>query len=293
MYPRITFNEDKETFTEGDWDFPDRIRAAATRIPVELKQYLEAHPVARRNLDHVRWTADHGHSIAEIQYLWKKVQQIKDAATACSTEGRSEDCWSDDVVLEMLRLGADWSGLQSKVMVANLYVHMQAAEDKFTKISRKSVQVDEPALLPTRNSQRVTSMKVDYGYCLEPTFKEEELIENVLRNMPDDFPSISQSSTPMLRNEHSSATLRSKKPFGNKDPAPQLGIWCTAGLAKLSHLARNSRKKSDEGAMLQESVVPGHPCWSVEGNRWQLYMERRLSSAHTVSQSNRWALNQH
>ena len=282
MYLRITFNEDKEIFTDLDWNFPDRVKLAASRIPVELKPYLEAYPVARRNLDHVRWTADHGHSITEVEYLWEKVQQIKDAVTACSMEGRSGDCWSDEVVLEILRLGVKWSGLQPNVMVANLYVLMQVVKDTFAKNSRKSLQVDEPALLPARNYQRVMSKKVDYGLCLVPTMEEEELIENVLRDMPDELPSISQSSTPMLRKRALFCNVEIRKPYENQEPAPQLGVWCTAGLAKLSNLARDSRKKGVETMMLQESVVPSQPCWSVKGHLWQLYMARRQSSAETV-----------
>jgi hypothetical protein len=92
MHPRITFSEDKKTFTEQDWEFPDRVRKAAVQIPQELREALEAHPVARRNLDNVKWQNNHNHSRTEIQALWTKVQDIEAAATMCSREARSEDC---------------------------------------------------------------------------------------------------------------------------------------------------------------------------------------------------------
>lgn len=120
MYPRVTFNEDKRTFTDEDWKLPDRIRKAAVNIPKEMREDLEGHPVARRNLDHVKWQEDHRHSLSEIRDFWIKVQSIEEAATVCSKEARSEDSWSDDVVLEIMKLALGWSGLRNKLMVANL-----------------------------------------------------------------------------------------------------------------------------------------------------------------------------
>jgi hypothetical protein len=120
VYPRIKFNEDKRTFTDQDWELPDRIRKAAVEIPKEIQEDLERHPVARRNLDHVKWQEDHGHSLPEIRDFWIKVQSIEEAATVYSKEARSEDSWSDDVVLEIMRLALNWSGLRDKLMVANL-----------------------------------------------------------------------------------------------------------------------------------------------------------------------------
>ena len=112
MYPRITINEDKKTFTDQDWDLPDRVRKAAVKIPMEMREHLERHPVARRDLDHVKWQADHGHTLPEIRDFWTKIQSIEEAATICSREARSEDSWSDDVVLEIMRLALTWSGLK-------------------------------------------------------------------------------------------------------------------------------------------------------------------------------------
>ncbi|KIX02388.1 uncharacterized protein Z518_08329 [Rhinocladiella mackenziei CBS 650.93] len=95
---------DKRTFTDQDWELPDRIRKAAVKILNELREDLEGHPVARRNLDHVKWQEDHSHSLLEIRDSWINVQSIKEAAIICSREARSEDSWSDDVVLEIMRL---------------------------------------------------------------------------------------------------------------------------------------------------------------------------------------------
>ena len=76
--------------------------------------------MARRNLDHVKWQEDRSHSSSEIRDFWIKVQSIEKAATVCSREARSEDSWSDDVVLEIMRLALSWSGLENKLMIANM-----------------------------------------------------------------------------------------------------------------------------------------------------------------------------
>lgn len=152
----------------------------------------------------------------------------------------------------------------------------------YTEVCSKSVGVDQPALLPTRNFQRVVSKKVYYGFCLQPDAEEEIMIENVLRNMSDELPSISQSAVPMLRKRALFCNLEIKKPYGNKDPVPQLGVWSIAGLTKLSNLARESRKKVGETLMLEDPEVPVLPNWSVEGHRWQFYLGRRCSPAETV-----------
>lgn len=120
MYPRITFNEDQNTFTDQDWGLADRVRKVAVEIPKEMREGLEGHPGARRNLDHVKWQEDHSHSLSEVRDFWMKVQCIEKAATICSKEARSEDSWSDDVVLEIMRLALNWSGLGKKLMIANL-----------------------------------------------------------------------------------------------------------------------------------------------------------------------------
>jgi len=99
---RVTFNEDKRTFTDEDWKLPDLIRKAAVNIPKEMREDLEGYPVARRNLDHVKWQEDHRHSLSEIRDFWISVQSIEEAATVCSKEARSEDSWSDDVVLDII-----------------------------------------------------------------------------------------------------------------------------------------------------------------------------------------------
>ncbi|KIW75171.1 hypothetical protein Z517_11943 [Fonsecaea pedrosoi CBS 271.37] len=249
-----------------------RIRKAAVNIPKEMREDLERHPVARRNLNQVTWQEDHRHSLSEIRDFWIKVQSIEEAATICSKEGRSEDSWSDDVVLEIIRLALSWSGLRNKVMLANL----------------KSVGVDQPALLPMRNLHRVVPNKIDYGLRLQPDAEEEVMIENVLRNMSDELPSISQSAVPMLRKRALFYNLEIKKPYGNKDPVPQLGVWSIAGLTKLSNLARESHKKIGETTMLEDPEVPVLPSWSVEGHRWQFYLGRRCSSAETVIQGPFW-----
>lgn len=145
--------------------------------------------------------------------------------------------------------------------------------------------MDQPALLPTRNLQRVTSKKVDYGFCLQPDAKDEISIENVLREMNDTKPSISQSAVPMLRKRALFCNLEIKKPYGNQDPAPQLGVWSMAGLTKLSNLARDSRNKLGKALFLEDPEVPVLPSWSVDGHRWQFYIGRRCSPAETVCMS--------
>lgn len=120
MYPRIPFNEDKKTFTDREWDLLDRVRQAAVKVPMEMREHLERHPVARRNLDCVKWQEDDSYSLLEIRDFWAKVQSIEEAATLCSREARSEDSWSDDVVLDIMRLAITWSGLSRRLMVANL-----------------------------------------------------------------------------------------------------------------------------------------------------------------------------
>jgi hypothetical protein len=147
--------------------------------------------------------------------------------------------------------------------------------------------VDEPSLLPTRNLQRVTSKRVDYGFCLQPDAEEEVLIENILRSMTDDLPSISQSSAPMLRKRGLFCHLEIKKAYGGQDPAPQLGIWSTAGLTKMSNLARESRNTTSGTSLSNDPIIPRLPCWTVDGHRWQFYVGIRQSSAETVCQRER------
>ncbi|KAH0845694.1 hypothetical protein FOPE_12479 [Fonsecaea pedrosoi] len=77
MYPRITFNEDKRTFTDDDWELPDSMRKAAVNIPKEMREDLERHPVARRNLNQVTWQEDHRHSLSEIRDFWIKSRALK------------------------------------------------------------------------------------------------------------------------------------------------------------------------------------------------------------------------
>ncbi|RMZ85138.1 hypothetical protein DV738_g32, partial [Chaetothyriales sp. CBS 135597] len=273
MYPRIRFNEDSETFTDEEWELPDRIRKASVRVPEQMRGYLEEHPFARRNLDNIKWqeAGDHSHTLSQMQDFWARVQRIAKAAALCSGEIRSEESWSDDVVLEILRLALSWSGLEDKLMVANL----------------KSVKVDQPALLPVRNLQRVASKKVDYGFCLKPTPEEGTMILNVLQNMSDPLPSINQSAVPMLRNRALFSSLEIKKAYGNQDPVPQLGVWSTAGLTKLSSLARDSKKRmmmmaGEEPVFIEEPDVPILPSLTVEGHRWQVRIARRCSPAETV-----------
>lgn len=142
--------------------------------------------------------------------------------------------------------------------------------------------MDQPALLPTCNLQRVVSKKIDYGLCLQPDAEEEAMIENVLRNMSDELPSISQSAVPMLRKRALFSNLELKKPYGNQDPAPQLGVWSMAGLTKLSNLAREAQAKMSETVLLEVPEIPGLPSWCVEGHRWQFYLGRRISPSETV-----------
>lgn len=62
-----------------------------------------------------------GKRITAIRFLRYGISgRIEEAATVCSREVRSEDSWSDDVVLEIMRLALTWSGLRNKLMVANL-----------------------------------------------------------------------------------------------------------------------------------------------------------------------------
>ncbi len=131
----------------------------------------------------------------------------------------------------------------------------------------KSVVVDQPALLPIRNLRHVVSKKIDYGLCLQPDAEEEAMIENVLRNTSDELPSISQSAVPILRKRALFCNLEIKKPYGNQDPVPQLGVWSMAGLTKLSNLARESQAHMGESVFLEDPEIPVLPSWSVEGHR--------------------------
>ena len=152
-----------------------------------------------------------------------------------------------------------------------------------TNICRKSVNVDQPTLLPTRNTQRVTSKRVDYGFCLQPDDEEKKQIETVLACMADEIPSISQSITPMLRKRPLFCNIEIKKAYGGRDPGPQLGIWCSAGLTKMAHLARQVQMRSAEAfSSLDKLDVPPIPCWTVDGHPWQFYVARRRSSAEVV-----------
>jgi hypothetical protein len=152
----------------------------------------------------------------------------------------------------------------------------------YTDVCSKSIGVDQPALLPIRHYQRIVSKKIDYSLCLQPDAEEEIMIENVLRNMNDELPSLSQSAVPMLRKRALFCNLEIKKPYGNQDPVPQLGVWSMAGLTKLTNLARECQNKMGETLTLQDPEVPVLPSWSVEGHRWQFYLGRRCSSAETV-----------
>ena len=152
-----------------------------------------------------------------------------------------------------------------------------------TLVYSKSIVVDQPTLLPTRNLLRVTSKRVDYGLCLQPDEAEMNQIEDVLAAMTDDVPSINQSAVPMLRKRALFCNLEIKKAYGGQDPRPQLGIWCSAGLTKMMNLVRDSRKELDDIDSSSDRLeVPPILCWTVDGHRWQLYVARRRSSAKVV-----------
>jgi hypothetical protein len=119
---------------------------------------------------------------------------------------------------------------------------------------------------------------VDYGLCLQPDEVEMSQIEDVLAAMPDDVLSINQSTTPMLRIRPLIRNLEIKKAYGGQDPGSQLGIWCSAGLTKMTNLVRDSRKELNDDSL----IMPPIPCWTVDGHRWQLYVARRRSSARVV-----------
>ena len=143
--------------------------------------------------------------------------------------------------------------------------------------------MDQPALLPTRNMQRVTSKRVDYGLCIQPDEQEKKQIENILARMTDEVPSISQSTTPMLRKRPLFCNIEIKKAYGGQDPGPQLGVWCSANLTKMANLAREKRTRiAEPDSSLDGSDVPPIPCWTVDGHRWQFYVARRRSSAEMV-----------
>jgi hypothetical protein len=94
--------------------------------------------------------------------------------------------------------------------------------------------------------------------------------------MTDEVPSISLSTTPMLRKRALFCNIEIKKPYGGRDPGPQLGIWCSASLNKMANLVR---EKKDRMGVLE---VPLIRCWTVDGHRWQLYIARRRSSDQVV-----------
>ena len=120
MYPRIIFVEDLRRLEQEDWEFVDRIRTAAETLPIELKDYINNHPVGRRFLRQVQWQEGPAPEGSNMEELWQKVEELEDAANECSEEGQPEDCWSDDVVLELLRLSIRTARVQGRVKVANL-----------------------------------------------------------------------------------------------------------------------------------------------------------------------------
>ena len=143
--------------------------------------------------------------------------------------------------------------------------------------------MDPSALLPSRNMQRVMSKRVDYGLCIQPDEREKKQIEHLLACMTDEVPSISQSTAPVLRKRPLFCNIEIKKAYGGRDPGPQLGIWCSAGLTKMANLAHDKRTliaSSDSSPDILD--VPPIPCWTVDGHRWQLYVARRRSSAEIV-----------
>ena len=121
MYPRIIFVEDLRRLGQEDWTFVDRIRTAAETLPIELKDYISKHPVGHRSLRQVQWHEEPAREGIDMEELWQKVEELEDAANECSEEGQPEDCWSDDVVLELLRLSVRTARVQPNVKVANLY----------------------------------------------------------------------------------------------------------------------------------------------------------------------------
>lgn len=134
-------------------------------------------------------------------------------------------------------------------------------------------------LLPTNNIQRVTSKRVDYGFCLQSDNKAAQATENMLASMTGDIPSVSQSATPMLRKRPLFCNIEIKKPYGGQDPGPQLGVWCCAGLTKMANLSRGSQLRPHEQTVVD---LPPIPCWTVDGHRWQLYVARRRSPSEVV-----------
>lgn len=120
MYPRITFENIIETFSGKDWELAERISKAAAQIPKEMWENLQENPVDRMKSKDIEWQEDDSHSLSEIRDFWIKVKSIQKAANLCVKEDRSEDSWSDDVILEIMKLALGWSGLGEKLIIANL-----------------------------------------------------------------------------------------------------------------------------------------------------------------------------
>ena len=127
--------------------------------------------------------------------------------------------------------------------------------------------------------QRVTSKRVDYGFCLQSDNEAAQAIENMLASMTDGTSSVSQSESSMLRKRPLFCNIEIKKSYGGQDPGPQLGVWSCAGLTKMANLSRDSRLRPDEQAVVD---LPPIPCWTVDGHRWQLYVARRRSPSEVV-----------
>jgi hypothetical protein len=147
--------------------------------------------------------------------------------------------------------------------------------------------VDPPELLPTYGVARAAAKRVDYGLSLHPDEDDEKQINKYLAGMMDETPSLNLSTVPKLWTSPLFCNIEIKKPFGGQDPAPQLGIWCAAGLTKMASLARRRMgpgapqdampEISDRPKIFDDLKLPPIPCWTVDGHRWRLFVARRLS----------------
>ena len=86
---------------QEEWEIVDRIRMAAETFPIELKDHIDKHPVGRRSRRCPMVQDAPFQEPSTVEELWRKVEEIEDAANECSEEARPEDCWSDDVVLKI------------------------------------------------------------------------------------------------------------------------------------------------------------------------------------------------
>jgi len=103
---------------EHDREFFDSIRDAAEVLPFSLKDKFESHPVVKGALKRVVWTT----AVDEFRAdeLWVAARKIEDNARLCHAEDRPEESWSDQVVLKILELALESSGLAERVSLLTL-----------------------------------------------------------------------------------------------------------------------------------------------------------------------------